>query len=55
MAEETPVGVAFAVLRTIRGWSQAELSAASGVRAGSLSDYERGRMTPSFKVVNRSP
>jgi transcriptional regulator with XRE-family HTH domain len=53
MAEETPVGVAFAVLRTIRGWSQAELSAASGIRAGSLSDYERGRMTPSFKVVNR--
>src|SRR4051812_45561738 len=53
MAEETPVGVALAVLRIIRGWSQGELAAASGVRPGSLSDYERGKMNPSFKVVSR--
>ncbi|MFY9824397.1 MAG: helix-turn-helix domain-containing protein [Thermoanaerobaculia bacterium] len=53
MAEETLVGVALAVLRIIRDWSQGELAAAAGIRPGSISDYERGKMKPSLKVVNR--
>jgi transcriptional regulator with XRE-family HTH domain len=53
MAEEIPIGVALAVLRIIRDWSQGELAAAAGIRAGSISDYERGKMKPSLKAVNR--
>lgn len=38
-----PLNLALTVLRSSRGWSQKELSAASGLPGGILSDYEMGR------------
>jgi transcriptional regulator with XRE-family HTH domain/tetratricopeptide (TPR) repeat protein len=38
-----PLNLALTVLRSSRGWSQKELSAASGLPSGILSDYEMGR------------
>ncbi len=52
MADEE-LGLALAVLRLIRGWSQEELSKASGIRSGSISDYERNRMVPGLKTLQR--
>lgn len=37
--------------RRARGWSLAELGRRSGVTAGSISGYERGRVRPSWKSL----
>jgi transcriptional regulator with XRE-family HTH domain len=50
---QAELGVALTVLRIVRGWSQEELAKASGVRSGSISDYERGRMVPGLKTLQR--
>lgn len=39
------LSIALTLLRTVQGWSQKELAAASGVPGSLLSDYERGRKT----------
>ena len=40
-----PLSLALDILRTRQGWTQKELSAATGISATLLSDYERGRKT----------
>jgi transcriptional regulator with XRE-family HTH domain len=47
------LGMALTVLRIVRGWSQEELAKASGIRSGSISDYERNRMMPGLKTLQR--
>jgi transcriptional regulator with XRE-family HTH domain len=47
------LGVALTVLRTIRGWTQEELAKASGVKGSSISDYERDKIIPSLKTLQR--
>ncbi|MFY9824229.1 MAG: helix-turn-helix transcriptional regulator [Thermoanaerobaculia bacterium] len=47
------LGTALAVLRIIRGLNQEELSRISGIRSGTISDYERGKMVPGFKALER--
>jgi transcriptional regulator with XRE-family HTH domain len=46
-------GIVLTVLRIIRGWTQEELARASGLRGGTISDYERGKMAPSHRTLNR--
>ena len=43
----TDLGTALAILRVVRGWSQTELAEAAGMRSGTISDYERGKIVPS--------
>ena len=50
---EGELSTALAVLRVVRGWTQEDLAEASGVRASSLSDYERGKKTPEFNTLRR--
>lgn len=50
---EGELSVALTVLRAIRGWTQEDLASASGVRASSLSEYERGRKVPELKTLQR--
>jgi transcriptional regulator with XRE-family HTH domain len=50
---EGELSVALTVLRAIRGWTQEDLARASGVRASSLSEYERGRKIPELKTLQR--
>ncbi|MFL6196992.1 MAG: helix-turn-helix domain-containing protein [Thermoanaerobaculia bacterium] len=47
------MSVALTVLRVIRGWTQEDLAQASGVRASSVSDYERGKKVPELKTLQR--
>ena len=47
------LGTAIAVLRTVRGRDQAALARAAGVQASSISDYERGKVRPSPRTLNR--
>src|SRR5258708_7471812 len=47
------LGTALAVLRIVRGLNQEELSRISGIRSGTISDYERGKMVPGFKTLQR--
>ena len=47
------LGTALAVLRIVRGLNQEELSRLSGIRSGTISDYERGKMVPGFKTLQR--
>jgi transcriptional regulator with XRE-family HTH domain len=42
-----------AQLRLLRGWSQKQLAAASGVAASSISDYERGASVPTRNTIDR--
>jgi transcriptional regulator with XRE-family HTH domain len=42
-----------AVLRIVRGWNQEELAQASGLRSGTISDYERGKMVPGLNALQR--
>ena len=42
-----------AVLRIVRGWSQADLAKAAGVRPATISDWERGKKTPSVPTLER--
>lgn len=50
---ESEASTAVAVLRIVRGWGQGELAAAAGLRPASLSDYERGKKTPSPRTLER--
>lgn len=50
---ERELSVALTVLRIIRGWTQEELAKESGVRSGSISDYERGKTIPGLKTLQR--
>lgn len=47
------LGVALAVLRVVRGWSQHDLAEASGVRASSISNYERAKTLPEMRTLSR--
>jgi transcriptional regulator with XRE-family HTH domain len=47
------LGKVLAILRLARGLSQEELAKLSGIRSGSISDYECGRMTPGLKVLEK--
>jgi transcriptional regulator with XRE-family HTH domain len=54
MATEVPdLAVALAVLRVARGWSQADVAEASGVRASSISDYEQGKKVPELRTLQK--
>jgi transcriptional regulator with XRE-family HTH domain len=44
---------ALAVLRVIRGWSQEHLAKACGLRGGTISDYERGKLVPGLAAAQR--
>ena len=50
---ETELGLALTLLRIVREWNQDELANASGVRSSSISDYERGKMVPGLKILQR--
>jgi len=50
---DTELGTVLAVLRIIRGMNQEELARASGLRSGTISDYERGKMVPGLNTVQR--
>ena len=50
---DAELGTALTVLRIVRGWSQEELAKSSGIRSGSISDYERARMVPGLKTLQR--
>ena len=47
------LGTVLAVLRIVRGWNQEELAQASGLRSGTISDYERGKMVPGLNTLQR--
>jgi transcriptional regulator with XRE-family HTH domain len=47
------LGTFLAVLRIVRGWNQEELAQASGLRSGTISDYERGKMVPGLNALQR--
>ncbi len=50
---QSKLPVCLALLRVSRGWNQDQLSTASGVRPASISSYERGKLTPSIKMLHR--
>ncbi|HEX9941465.1 MAG TPA: helix-turn-helix transcriptional regulator [Thermoanaerobaculia bacterium] len=47
------LGVAVAVFRALRGWTQAELAAAARVGASAVSRYESGDQTPTRRTFGR--
>ena len=47
------LGTFLAVLRIVRGWNQEELAQASGLRSGTISDYERGKMVAGLNALQR--
>ena len=47
------VGTRLAILRLVRGWNQDELARRAGIRAGTISDYERGKMVPGVVALQR--
>lgn len=51
--DERELGTALTILRVARGFTQEELAKLSGVRSGSISDYECCRMTPGLKTLRR--
>lgn len=51
--DDRDLGLALAVLRVARGWTQGRLSQASGVRASSISDYEGGKTSPELDSLRR--
>ena len=54
MGEEgDELSVALTVLRLVSGLKQEELARAAGIRAGTVSDYERGKLTPGLKTLGR--
>jgi transcriptional regulator with XRE-family HTH domain len=53
MPTPSPSSLVLALLRTVRGWSQKELADAARVRPSTLSDYERGKKTPSPAMLER--
>lgn len=50
---DSEIAVILTLLRSARGWNQGHLSQASGLRASSLSDYERGRKVPELATLLR--
>ena len=50
---DAELGTLLAVLRIVRGWNQEELARASGLRSGTISDYERGKMVPGLNTLQR--
>jgi transcriptional regulator with XRE-family HTH domain len=51
--EGSNLGRLIAILRTARGWSQSALARASGVKRGSISEYESGAKTPDASTLER--
>lgn len=47
------LGLAIFLARTLRGWSQSDLADASGLTNSMLSEFERGRRTPSKQSLDR--
>lgn len=47
------LAVALAILRTIKRWSQSELAEAAGVTNSAISDYERGKVDPQTKTMQK--
>jgi transcriptional regulator with XRE-family HTH domain len=50
---EGELSVALTILRVVRGWTQHDVSKASGIPDSSISDYERGKKVPSLKTLER--
>ena len=50
---DNDLGTILTVLRIIRGWSQEQLAQAAGIRSGTISDYERGKMVPGLNTAQR--
>ena len=44
---------ALQILRISRGWTQEDLAKASGLHSGTISDYERGKMAPGQKTLQK--
>ena len=56
MADEdklSELGLAIFLARTLRGWTQTDLADASGLTNSMVSEFERGRRTPSKKSLER--
>ena len=49
----TPSGYLLRKARTEAGLSQADLAEAAGIAPGRISDYERGKLDPSFNMMLR--
>src|SRR5579864_2233533 len=47
------LAVTLSILRIIRRWSQSELAEAAGVTNSAISDYERGRVDPQTKTLQK--
>jgi transcriptional regulator with XRE-family HTH domain len=47
------VGTRLAILRTVREWTQEDLARRAGIRPGTVSDYERGKMVPGLLALQR--
>jgi transcriptional regulator with XRE-family HTH domain len=45
------VGSCIAVLWIVRGWSQLELARKAGIASGTVSDYERGEISPGIAAL----
>lgn len=52
-ADKEDLQIAVAMLRALRGWSQAELALAAGLGASAVSRYESGAQEPSLKTFDR--
>jgi transcriptional regulator with XRE-family HTH domain len=53
MSAALDLGTVLALLREIRGLDQKELAKASGLTAGTISDFERGKMVPGLNSVEK--
>ncbi|HEV8580236.1 MAG TPA: helix-turn-helix transcriptional regulator [Thermoanaerobaculia bacterium] len=49
----TDLGTALAILRLVRGWSQENLAKVCGLRSGTISDYERGKLVPGLTTAKK--
>jgi transcriptional regulator with XRE-family HTH domain len=52
-ADKEELQAAVAILRTLRGWSQADLALATGLGASAVSRYESGAQRPSRQTFDR--
>jgi transcriptional regulator with XRE-family HTH domain len=50
---DSDLGTVLTVLRIIRGLTQDQLAQVSGLRSGTISDYERGKMVPGLITAQR--